>query len=53
MPEISNPLKDPPSDPSATDSAGAVWLKMLGLLVGIAAFGLLIFWISRTVRLNL
>ena len=52
MPEIRNPLEDRPSGAPQTDSARTVWLKMLGLLAGIAAFGVLVFWISRTVRLN-
>jgi hypothetical protein len=53
MPEIRNPLKEPPAEPAAGDDARTVWLKMLGLLVAIAAFGLLIYGIVRTVRLNL
>ena len=52
MPEIRNPLEDPRSAPPPTDSARTVWFKTLGLLIGIAAFGVLVFWISRTVRLN-
>jgi LPXTG-motif cell wall-anchored protein len=33
--------------PGAGREAAMVWLKLLGLLVLVAAFGLLVFWLRR------
>lgn len=40
-------MADQPPRRSDTDSALQVWLKLGALLAGLAAFGLLIFWLAR------
>jgi len=46
MPKIRDgPMRDQP--PKREDSATAVWLKLIGLLIGLGVFGLLIFWLTR------
>jgi hypothetical protein len=37
----------PSEPPGAGQSNLVIWLKIVGLLGGIAAFGLLIFWLRR------
>lgn len=33
--------------PPADDGTLAVWLKLIALLAGLSAFGLLMFWLSK------
>ena len=35
-------------EPNAGREAAMVWLKLLGLLVLVAAFGLVVFWLRRS-----
>jgi len=52
MSEIKNspPLPDKSPKPPAMDSAIAVWLKLIGLLVALSAFGLVVYWLTRTIE---
>ena len=43
-------MNDQPDKRPSTDSALAVWLKLVALLAGLCAFGFVIFWLARAAR---
>lgn len=50
MPEISNGPKRDETPSPATGNSLAVWAKLIGLLAGLAAFGFVIYRLSRIVH---
>lgn len=40
-------MNDQHPKPPANGGALAVWLKLIALLAGLSAFGLLMFWLSK------